>query len=450
MKNLLKVVGFITVLFLVLNILTRIYVPKGEDYNKAPYYESPNSMDVVFIGSSHVHWGIHPLSLWDNFGIPAVNYVVTGVDLKNTYYMLKELISYHKPKVVVIDVFRINDKENAVLNTHRVSNALNFSWNKIQMINSNDSLKTLEDRLNYYFPLYLYHTRKLEEHDFSFKYNNPDKGHIISFDRISGDHHFSDITEVAELDSLSKHYIERVLELAENNDIKLVFIKTPNLKSDENYIKEWNAVEDLVTKKGVPFINFNKEKLFKEVGLIYNQDIANDSKLNGHLNHSGAEKVTLFLGKVLQKKYNLENKKNWEEFSHLDVLNNLIKERIASLQPFVSDGRNILNQGKSMVTGDYLQSSNKRFKLLLQGDGNLVLMKDDNVPIWASGTVGKPVVELYMQADGNLVLYDQNRKAYWSTSTVDKPGSNLILQDDGNLVLYQENKAIWATSTVQP
>ena len=89
--------------------------------------------------------------------------------------------------------------------------------------------------------------------------------------------------------------------------------------------------------------------------------------------------------------------------------------------------------------------------LIMQGDGNLVLYRNDNSrALWASNTYGKPVNHALMQGDGNFVCYDAGNHAYWASGTDGHPGSYVVLQDDGNLVVYSSNNTpLWASNTVQ-
>lgn len=94
-----------------------------------------------------------------------------------------------------------------------------------------------------------------------------------------------------------------------------------------------------------------------------------------------------------------------------------------------------------------LRSPNNRFKLSYQTDGNLVLYKDGNAPIWSTSTMGKPSSTLSFQGDGNLVLYN-NGTAVWGAQCHGKGGNWIYLQDDGNLVVYTaDNRPIWASGT---
>lgn len=94
--------------------------------------------------------------------------------------------------------------------------------------------------------------------------------------------------------------------------------------------------------------------------------------------------------------------------------------------------------------------TNNGYKLSFQSDGNLVLYRPDNIPVWATGTVGIDSASLFVQDDGNTVLYDRFGKPMWATNTSGNLGAFLSVQADGNLVVYTRDGArpLFATNTV--
>ncbi len=103
--------------------------------------------------------------------------------------------------------------------------------------------------------------------------------------------------------------------------------------------------------------------------------------------------------------------------------------------------------------GWFLQSANRRCKLVMQGDGNLVLYTSRGV-VWASRTNGNPGASAVMQVDGNIVVYSSAGKVLWHSGTArNVRGANVLsLQNDGNLVLYftgdgVRNQVRWHTRT---
>ena len=77
-------------------------------YTTASFYEAPRrSLDVLFMGSSHMLNAVSPMQLWEERGIPYNNLGVNGQVLPVTYYALKEALRYQKPRVVVLDIYKV-------------------------------------------------------------------------------------------------------------------------------------------------------------------------------------------------------------------------------------------------------------------------------------------------------------------------------------------------------
>jgi hypothetical protein len=107
--------------------------------------------------------------------------------------------------------------------------------------------------------------------------------------------------------------------------------------------------------------------------------------------------------------------------------------------------RNVLAAGARMTPGQSLSSLDGRFRLLYQGDGNLVLYDDAlQSPVWWSGTNGRSAGLVGMQGDGNLVIYDAAVTPLWMTGTAANASARLVLQSDGNLVVYTaDGRPVW-------
>lgn len=105
--------------------------------------------------------------------------------------------------------------------------------------------------------------------------------------------------------------------------------------------------------------------------------------------------------------------------------------------------------GTRFVVGQALTSPNGQHTLVMQADGNLVLL-DSGKPVWSTQTAGNPGGRAEFQADGNLVVRAANDKPTFYTATGKNRGALLAVQNDGNVVVYDSaGKGIWA-SKVQP
>lgn len=106
----------------------------------------------------------------------------------------------------------------------------------------------------------------------------------------------------------------------------------------------------------------------------------------------------------------------------------------------------VLSPGTTLLPGQQTFSSDGRFHLDFQHDGNLVLHNSGGSILWATQTSGAPVQELKMQTDGNLVLYGPGGQTLWASQTAGHPGAELRVQTDGNVVIYSPSqRVLWAS-----
>jgi Carboxypeptidase regulatory-like domain len=84
-----------------------------------------------------------------------------------------------------------------------------------------------------------------------------------------------------------------------------------------------------------------------------------------------------------------------------------------------------------------LFSPDGQFKLVMQGDGNLVEY-EGSTSIWASGTSGTGNYAV-MQGDGNLVVYSSTNAVKWASGTSGNAGAFLQLADGGVLSVQAVN-----------
>jgi hypothetical protein len=89
-------------------------------------------------------------------------------------------------------------------------------------------------------------------------------------------------------------------------------------------------------------------------------------------------------------------------------------------------------------------------KLIMQGDGNLVIYDEHGTPRWDTATYnGASTWYTIFQPDGNLVVYNASAAPVWASNTCCNTGYWLAVQEDGNVVIYDSNwTAHWATNTV--
>ena len=111
----------------------------------------------------------------------------------------------------------------------------------------------------------------------------------------------------------------------------------------------------------------------------------------------------------------------------------------------------ILVPGSILRPGEYMLSPDGSTSLTLWENGNLSLMTGFR-QVWSTSTVGNPDSKLIMQGDGNLVLYNKDMRPLWSSQTNGTLANSLSLKSDGTMTLDSSTgNLIWATpsKTVQ-
>lgn len=119
----------------------------------------------------------------------------------------------------------------------------------------------------------------------------------------------------------------------------------------------------------------------------------------------------------------------------------------------VSEKRTFMAEAfsKELPVRQPISSDNRRFQLVFQADGNLVLCDSypSSRPIWEAKCQNRGGDLCLMQPDGNLVVYAAGIPI-WSSKTNGNPGARLVVQGDGNTVIYRANNTVaWSTNTCQ-
>jgi hypothetical protein len=110
-------------------------------------------------------------------------------------------------------------------------------------------------------------------------------------------------------------------------------------------------------------------------------------------------------------------------------------------------GVDTLTAGQRLYPGQAVSSTDRRFALTYQSDGNLVLYGPGGVPRWSAHTFHSPGYA-EMQNDGNFVVYASNGVAMWASQTSGARDGRLTVHNDGNVAIYSSaNIVVWSTGT---
>ncbi len=283
-------------------------------------YEQPeNSVDVVVLGSSHVHYGINTAKLWEEYGISAYDFSSAEQPLWISYYYLKEFCKTQKPKVVVLDFFTPaafqEDYEHAYSHLSESLNGFRFGINKLKIMwVSFDGDQEVWDN---YFPGFVgYHDRydKLEAEDFEdMKYDYENfKGFTPYFDMSPASEPRINENDILPPSDKSVEYLQKIVEFTRASGIELYLTVVPYQVNSEQ-LEGVTQAEDLRYNWLVKFVEeqnkAGNEHVFFDYTVLHNVDIGIDYKSGqdtcdaSHLNYYGATKFSHYLGAHLRYKY---------------------------------------------------------------------------------------------------------------------------------------------------
>ncbi len=330
------------------NVVLRERSEAGIMQSVAMYHQPKDTIDVVMIGSSHVHCGINTAALYEHFGIAGYDFSSAEQPLWASYYYLKEVCKYQKPQVVLLDFFTPaiyqDDYEDKYYFMDDTLYGIRFSPDKIKMINvCLDGKIELWDK---FFPAFFgYHDRyddiEFEDIKTALTYDySAYKGYCPHFHNQHFEDPICNFTDIKAPSDKSVEYLNKIVEYTQENDIQLYLTVIPYAINDGNTIPEqeedlrYNWLEAYVNdlnSKGVSHVYFDYTfKHPEDIGIIFadGEDISDGSS---HLNYYGSTKYTDYLGADLRRLYGedlLPDRRGDERYASWDKHVEVIKAQV--------------------------------------------------------------------------------------------------------------------------
>jgi len=319
LKRILGSILFLAILLGVLAYAAFATKRKNSDEKYADFFNQEQDFDVLFFGSSRVLNGVYPMELWDDYGMVSYNFGGHGNYIPVSYWVWRNTMNYTKPKLVVIDTYYIEQNDPYRENTqqmHISTDAFPLSKTKYEMVQDlfgDENSDFHENRNEFLFNFGSYHDRwsELTKEDFEIS-PNPEKGAEMRVDvadplqtqwyRAHELPHIEGWTG----DSLAKLYLKQWIKDCQDQGIEVLLIYLPHIASQEQQDIAIGT-QKLADEMGVNYIDFLYEDVVDPAIDYYDHD--------GHLNPSGAHKVTDYLGEYIKENYDIPNHKRDNDFS---------------------------------------------------------------------------------------------------------------------------------------
>ena len=294
------------------------------------YVQPKDTIDVVFLGSSHVHYDINTALLWENYGIAAYDYSAAEQPLWITYYYLKELCKYQSPKLAVLDLYApasFHDEYQYYYLSDNLS-GIRFSRNKIDMIKASCE----PDKLWDYFPSFVtYHLRykELNKYDFEYLFMSEEKrqefkGFTPHFKTGEFEEPYHEYEHVTDIPDKTREYLIKIIDFCKENGIELYLVVNPYFLGYEE-AGCYNKIKEIADEQGVRFEDFND--WYDSMGLDFSTCLNDGS----HLNYQGSCVYSDFLGAVLKALYEIPDRRGdqrWESWDrHVEYIRGQVERQ---------------------------------------------------------------------------------------------------------------------------
>lgn len=259
----------------------------------------PDSVDMVFIGTSHQFCTINPDLLYEEYGINSFMLATSAQTIPMSYYAAMEAIELQHPKAIVLEVLYCTNDFRTV--TPEMSHTFfdGMPWCEAKKLAIEDLIEPGE-QIYYYLNLGRYHSRwkDLSEEDFQSNLTSPRGGYYTEEVKYNWQIPVISRDEKEPMSDEMLKYLDMIVELCEENHVELILYVAPfNSLYDDDSTREdlfrrqriFNWLDDYADERGLRYYN-----LFYEMHKI-RLDGTTDYKDSQHFNCYGQEKVTRYM-----------------------------------------------------------------------------------------------------------------------------------------------------------
>ena len=308
-----------TVLLLVALMLAQaLLIPSRYDNREGHllcgYESADDAHDVIFVGDCEIYEGIVPAVLYEQYGITSYVRGSSQQTVWQSYHILEDTLKKEPDvKVVVFNVLAIKYGETPREEISRMT-LEDMPWSMAKYNAIRASMTEDESLVSYFMPILRYHDRwsTLSPEDvkrtFAKHEDITHQGYLMQTSIVPvdpTDHRKPDALIDSTLPARSMEYLEKMRALCEQYGAELVLIKAPTNSVKYYWYDEWDAqIVSYAKDKNLTYYNF--VGMDGELGLDWSRDTY-DAGL--HLNVYGAEKFTVYLGKLLQSEHGVTDRR---------------------------------------------------------------------------------------------------------------------------------------------
>lgn len=316
-KKWISVIAFTLVLAFAIWLTAAVFNVKSADLwpssrNVLGFYEEPEqSIDVLYLGTSHLMCSCSPMLIWEKTGITGYNLSTERQYLGLSYYWVQEVFKYQSPKLVVLDGMSLLAWPFSGMESRqrKALDYMRWSETKVAAIDAVCEYDQETDKLSYYLPFLMYHSRwdELTKSDFSFVFEDKKyipKGYFVCYeggDEAYADCDFMPVTGEHKVMAMATiEYFDMIQEYCQERGAELLVIVPPRTEqwSQENH----DDITAFTQSRGVNFLDFNTPEMLEELDFDHYTDMYDPWHCSGF----GGDKVSAWLADYLAENYSFD------------------------------------------------------------------------------------------------------------------------------------------------
>ncbi len=273
--------------------------------NHETFYDwEPDTIDVIFIGGSMSYTAFSPIELYEKHGISSYNLGTSNQSMLAGYIWALEAAEHHSYKAIVAEAMAVPMSHGDIATDIRslYSMGINHNYLRLAGVYKRNFYKVV-------FPVFVLHDG-WEINELTFKSEiDENRRYLRGFVPLAseaGEKYQNPLVTGDETATayLKFPYLDKLREYCDEKGIKLILVKS---LMASNELNRWddgyhNRLQEYADQYNIPFIDFNTREYIEAAGLNISTDVAADLR---HMNLSGAEKATDFIGKYLLQMDNI-------------------------------------------------------------------------------------------------------------------------------------------------
>lgn len=297
-KTIVRSVFFLLIFALLLTGFTFLLIPKNnsaeagmhDDWAKGFLAEPENTIDVLVLGDSELYSCIVPLKIWEEQGIASYTCGTSDQKPYQTETYLHRVFQTQSPKLVIFET-------NVFYRDYSTTDIIPHIFEEL-------------------FPLMRYHDRwkTLTKADFTdpiaYTHIQRDKGYMFleEIEPADDSQYMVYSEDIDPVPARGVKHLKRMVSFCRERGAEVLLLSSPST-ANWDYLRH-NAVSQLAEELNVPYIDTNLMR--QEIPIDWQLDTRDGGD---HLNHTGAVKLSTWLGQHLADTGLFTDKRSWEAYA---------------------------------------------------------------------------------------------------------------------------------------